>query len=351
MFITLDRQWNHPRVFSTTMRFSGNHLGQRPHILGLILALTVALVAGCQSHSLPPAALVLKTGSSGGKVLAIAPDSSLIATGTLNGTLRIWDLEHGSEHAAWHAHSGTVNGLLFLSAGRLLSAGYDGQMAIWSTSGRRLAGWSVDSPATALGAALSTGTLVTGHGDGKVRLWDLKGHKRGEWTPHAGTVRAVAISADGQRIASSGTDGQVRLWSPVEAAPRGLPQPRTGARTLDFSSTGNALLGAGWFELYRWELPAGTLRPLPTEHRGIINSARFLPDGRLATISRATDSAVLILDPQTGATLERIGRHDLCGTAVTHSPDGRLLASTSDDATVRIWSCCGSRGISALPYR
>ncbi len=80
---------------------------------------------------------------------------------------------------------------------------------------------------------------------------------------------------------------------------------------------------------------------MPTGHLGIINSLHVLPDDRLATISRQTDSAVLILDPESGATLRRIGQHDLCGTAVTASTDGRVLVSTSDDATVRIWRLNG----------
>jgi WD40 repeat protein len=250
--------------------------------------------------------------------------------------VRVWNLQDGARHAAWRAHRGTVNGILFLNGNRLLTVGYDGQLTLWSAAGRGIGGWSVESPATAFGAAPTAGLVATGHADGKVRLWDLEGRKRDEWMPHTGAVRALAITPDGEHIASSGADGQVLIRSPG-AQPRSLPPPPTDARTLAFSRAGDALLGAGWFELYRWELPAGTFRRLPTEHFGIINSVHVLPDEHLATISRQTDSSVLILDPASGATLERIGRHDLCGTAVAASRDGRILVSASDDATVRIW--------------
>jgi hypothetical protein len=262
--------------------------------------------------------------------------------GTVNGILfpardrsRVWTAR-GTRHGAWRAHRGTVNGILFPARDRLLTVGYDGEMALWSAGGRRIAGWSVEAPATAFGAARMAGIVATGHADGKVRLWDLKGRKRGQWAPHNGAVRTVAITPDGRRIASSGTDGQVRIWSPGEQ-PRPLQSPLTDPRTLAFSRAGDALLGAGWFNLYRWELPAGTLRRLATEHLGIINSLYVLPDERIATISRQTDSSVLILNAASGATLQRVGRHDLCGRAVTVAPDGRVLVSTSDDATVRVW--------------
>jgi WD40 repeat protein len=305
-----------------------------PRLLGLLFA--AILISGCQSFGGRPADLVLETGSSAGNVLAVDPSSSLVAVGTLDGSVRVWSLARGTRHGAWRAHRGTVNGILFPARDRLLTVGYDGEMALWSAAGRRIAGWSVEAPATAFGAARMAGIVATGHADGKVRLWDLKGRKRGQWAPHNGAVRTVAITPDGRRIASSGTDGQVRIWSPGEQ-PRPLQSPLTDPRTLAFSRAGDALLGAGWFNLYRWELPAGTLRRLATEHLGIINSLYVLPDERIATISRQTDSSVLILNAASGATLQRVGRHDLCGRAVTVAPDGRVLVSTGDDATVRVW--------------
>jgi WD40 repeat protein len=77
---------------------------------------------------------------------------------------------------------------------------------------------------------------------------------------------------------------------------------------------------------------------LDTEHEGIIQHIRFLQaPGQLASISRQTDSSILILDPASGATREFIGRHELCGDYVEVSPDGRYLVTTADDASIRIW--------------
>lgn len=116
-----------------------------------------------------------------------------------------------------------------------------------------------------------------------------------------------------------------------------LPLPPTVARTLVFSADGGELYGAGWFKLFRWEIAARRLTVLPTEHRGVINALFLQPNGSLASISRQTDSAVLSIDPGNGKTLKRMQAHQLCGADIAASRDGRFLATTSDDASVRIW--------------
>ena len=60
-------------------------------------------------------------------------------------------------------------------------------------------------------------------------------------------------------------------------------------------------MGSGWFNLFRWRLADASLTVLPTAHRGIVKSISFDRDGRqLASIGRQTDSAVYLLDAQTG---------------------------------------------------
>ncbi len=62
------------------------------------------------------------------------------------------------------------------------------------------------------------------------------------------------------------------------------------------------------------------------------------PDGHsLATIGRHTDSKIYLVDPQTGKRQRHLLRHKLCGAAVRISPNGRFLASASDDGSIRLY--------------
>jgi WD40 repeat protein len=309
-----------------------------PRVLAPLLLSGAILLAGCESLPERAPDLVLSNGSSGGSALATSPDSRLIAAGSLNGLIRLWQLPDGKAAGQWLAHRTTVNGIVFLDDGsRLLSAGYDGRIVIWTDQGRLIREWDSGSPVTALAASPDRDVVVSGHADGSVRLWQAEGGQIAEWTAvHRGMVRAVALGAAGDRVASSGTDGHVYWWH-RQASPQRLADPPSDARTLVFAPGDASLLGAGWFRLFRWQLADGAFSSLATEHAGIINDLALTPNGRVFSISRQTDSAVLLLDAETGQTLQRFQRHDLCGVAVSPSPDGRFLTTTSDDASVRIW--------------
>jgi WD40 repeat protein len=154
---------------------------------------------------------------------------------------------------------------------------------------------------------------------------------------HRGAVKAVAVEHGATRFASSGADGEVFVWRDIEVA-RAMQSPPVDAWTLAFSPDGRWLSGGGWFRLFRWNPEHASLAVLSTPHHGIIKSVEYLGDGDvLATISRQTDSAVYFLDPASGALLRSFQQHDLCGGDISVSADGRYLATTSDDASVRIW--------------
>ena len=303
------------------------------------LLVAVILLPACSSfwNARPPD--VLQELNSGGSIVAFNQSGSLLASGDWKGGVILWGVPEGRSTRRWDAHDGTVNGLAFLDQGsRLLSAGYDGALAIWDLKGRLVERIETPSPVMHLVADDAAGMVVTGHKDGVVRTWSKEGLQLlASYPLHDGAVKAVALQPGSGTSASSGNDGNVFVLRDGEDA-RELESPPTDAWALLFSPDGERLFGSGWFRLYRWDLDGGELLSMPTEHHGLIRSLHFSPSADyLASISRQTDSAVLFLDPETGEVISRFQKHALCGAYVAVSPDGRFLATTSDDATVRIW--------------
>jgi WD40 repeat protein len=303
----------------------------------LLAALLAATLAGCGSQPQQQADIIIERAHSGGSSLGISPDSKILASGGWSGYVRLWDLETGRNLRSWRAHTDSVNGIFFLPDGNILTAGYDGRITLWDRTGKEIRSRNL-VPVTASAIDIARGRFVTGHKDGMLTVWNLEnGQETKRFRPHRKLIRSVGISPDGAMVASSATDMRVALTTIASGKVRYLERPSSDPRTLAFSPQGDSLYGAGWFRLFRWNVGTGRIQTLETDHKGIINNIQFTPGGELASISRQTDSAVLFLDPLSGKTNARFQQHDLCGVAVNVSPDGRYLATTSDDASVRIW--------------
>lgn len=296
-------------------------------------------LSGCVHTEPAPAPDVrIDDAHGGGSIVAFNGDDTLLASGGWEGNIRLYALPKGEAVRGWQAHGDSVNGLQFLSSGMLLSAGYDGRLVRWNVDGTEDRSIATGAPITHMVANEARDRIVMGHNDGSVTLWRLDDLTLLErHTDHRGAVRAVAFDPMSGRIASSSTDGSVVVWDPDGSATH-LPRPPTDAWSLVFQPGGKTLYGGGWFDLFRWGLSEHKLTVMDTEHRGIIKSLDFNAAGTaIASISRQTDSAVYFLDPYDGTVIRRFEPHDLCGGYIRLSGDERYLATTSDDASVRVW--------------
>ena len=297
------------------------------------------LLGACAGQPHEPPLVIHEDAHRGGTVVAFSQSGELLASGGWSGTVQLWQLPQGSAVRHWRGHSDSVNGIAFLDADQqVVTAGYDGILERRGLDGELLQQLTGLIPVTHMDADAAIDRLVTGHSDGSVRLWQASDFTLlAEQKLHKGVVKAVAIDPERGRYASSSTDGSVAIWSAVDDVWY-LEEPPADAFTLAFSPDGQWLSGGTWFRLYRWNLDDGALTTIATEHYGIIKSVQYTGQGAsLASISRQTDSSVYFLDPVSGEVMRRFQRHDLCGADISVSPDGRYLATTSDDASVRIW--------------
>jgi WD40 repeat protein len=146
-------------------------------------------------------------------------DGRLLAVGSRNGSVRLWDPADGGEPRTLTGHAGSVDGLAFSPGGRLLASGGDTTVRLWDpATGENL--HVLSHGANVCGLAFSPGgrLLASACEDRTARLWDPVGGKLLHTvTGHMDMVFEVAFSPGGRLLATGTGDGVVKLW-PVTPA-------------------------------------------------------------------------------------------------------------------------------------
>jgi WD40 repeat protein len=275
--------------------------------------------------------------------VAFSPNGKILASGSTDKTIKLWDVQTGALKQTLNGHSNGVHSLEFSPDGTTLASGSDDKtIRLWNaqTGALKQTLTGHNSAVHTIAFSPDGNTLASGSTDKTIKVWDVHtGALKQTLTGHAETVKMVAFSPDGKLLLSCSDDKTIKVWEvQTGALKQTLTGHSNGVHAIAFSPDGK-LIASGSIDITikLWDTYTGALKQTLTGHSNGVHTIRFSPDGRLLA-SGSNDKTIKIWDVQSGALTQTLTGHTDSVMAVTFSPDGKMLASGSMDKTIKLWT-------------
>lgn len=281
------------------------------------------------------------------RALAIAPDGTRAVSGSFDTSAIRWSLNLNTAQQVLRLHDGAVNAVAYLRDGRVVTAGADARIAIWTPGqqqpDRILNGHS--APIARVAISPDNTVLASASWDRTVRLWPLNGGEPRVLEGNAQNANGVVFSPDGKNVVSAGYDATVRIW-PLSGGGeivRSLPTP---LNDVAVAPDGEIVAAGANGKVYFLSAGGDVLSEIEASPTPVIAVA-ISPDGNLVAAAGIRGSVAVI---------ERKSRklaHTLVGPglpvwSVAFFPDNRTLLTGGTDRMIRRWDASSGEPIGAV---
>jgi F-box and WD-40 domain protein MET30 len=282
-------------------------------------------------------------------VMCLQPHDNMLATGSYDSTIRIWDLENMTTIKVLTGHTRGVTALQF-DSGKIISASLDCTLRIWN--------YRLDTPECVsilrghedkvLCLHLEGQLLASGSADSTVRVWDYRTKECKVFRGHTDWVNAVHIAPGGKWLFSGSDDTTIKLWNieqgtcvstlvghagqvqciipvPAQMLHEQSPPQEDGLPEYILSSSLDNTIKL-------WHVPSATCKKMLFGH---VEGVWAIAADSLRLISVAQDRSVKVWDVESEKCEHTLVGHNSPVTCV--AVNGERIYSGGEDGEVRIW--------------
>ena len=277
--------------------------------------------------------------------VAFSPDGNTIASGSNDKTVRLWDISMGYELHTFTQHTGGITAVTFNHDGtQLASADWDNLMHLFDVNGRTHLRTFTGSQNSIISIAFSPGgtKIASGGLDKKVHLYDVaSANKLHTLEGHTSHINSVAFTPNGLMVGSGSHDKTIRIWNVNSGTERmTLTENLSWVNSIAFSPDGKILASAdsdGTILVWQgYTIYTARQTRTFTRHQWNWETLLFKRDGKLMAMN-AVDNVIRLSEVDTNNLLRTYIGHTDDIRSIDITDDGRYLVSGSRDGTMRLW--------------
>lgn len=292
--------------------------------------------------------------------VAFNSDGSLVASGSQDSSVKLWDVVTGRELRTLKGHKAGISMVRFSADGKIVaSASYDKTIRLWNVeSGEFLDVLDTvyrNTPNLALSIAFSPNGkwLVGGFDGGAIRVYDLATRREAITLPgHDFPQRctSVVFSSHNDFIISGGSDGKIKLWDTkswrelrtLASLRCCVPEGPVSVGVIALAANDRILITSGDdFQIRRWDVPTSqqvfAVEPGTGRMTAYYRPVALRSDGSFMAAG-GWDGLVTIWNAVDGRQLNQFSIGNEGVSALAFSPDGKLLLTGGAKGAVQLWT-------------
>ncbi|TFK60274.1 WD40 repeat-like protein [Pluteus cervinus] len=292
-------------------------------------------------------------------------DSSYIISASLEDTIKLWDAHTGKQIGKGFKYY-NVQQVLFLPDSMHIVIATSNAISIFDIHTHKQAQTlKQDGKVTSLSVSPDGGYIAFGMDEGNIRIWNIQTEQKAtqlvnnyyDWFKFGSLIHkssqgytSITLSPDGRYIVSGSKDKSIRVWNihSGQQVGQSLKGHKHGIHALSFSTDSTYIVSASYDGIRFWDLESGQQeKQLWKDYISCQMATSFSPDCRCIVTPGFRD--LKMWGVLTGKQMCQPRSYScVLIKCLSISPNGRFIASGSDDAIIRIWNANSNKQVGCL---